>query len=515
MWCRLSAVDTILSGKIMNKLYYGDCLDILKSSIEDESIDLIYIDPPFNSKRDYNVLFESIDMTDAKAQKEAFKDTWSRVKYIDELNEISDLDRDLYKLLKALDEVRISKSAISYLTIMAHRIFYMHRKLKSTGSFYLHCDPNMSHYLKLVCDMIFDKKNFRNEIVWHYRRWSNVAKVFQRMHDTLLFYTKSDKYRFNTQLQPYSHPEWIEETVRGVVDGKLVRLKDAEGRYIKRTKENIGVPLHDTWNDINFLGPTAEERVGYSTQKPEALLERIINTSSKKGDIIADFFCGCGTTVAVAQRLGRKWIGVDISHLAIRLVFDRLLKPYEGKKGYKKLKDNIEINGFPKDLASAKDLAQKTDKSRMQFQEWVVEVMMNGVVNPKRTADGGYDGYLTFSKSEKGKEFILIEVKSGSVTLNNLRAFIKIVHSEKAKIGAFVCFAEQVTKPMLHCAKEVGFYKPELWGKKFDKIQIVTIEDLLEGKNVKYPSFENLTFKTATNNNIMKNDNSKPLLDND
>jgi site-specific DNA-methyltransferase (adenine-specific) len=229
---------------------------------------------------------------------------------------------------------------------------------------------------------------------------------------------------------------------------------------------------------------------------------------------VADFFCGCGTTVAVAQRLGRRWIGVDISHLAIRLIYDRLLKPYEGKfKAYEKIRNNIEINGFPKDIASAKDLARSTDKHRMQFQDWVIEIMMNGVSNPKRTADGGYDGYLTFNKSERGKDVIIIEVKSGIVTVKNIREFIEVVTREKSSIGAFVCFAEYVTKPMLEWAKKAGYYKPELWGQKYDKVQIITVEELLEGKSVKYPLYQNLTFKTATNIPIKNKDNSIPLLD--
>ena len=498
----------------MNKLYYGDNLDILKNSIEDESIDLIYIDPPFNSKRAYNVLFESIDMTDAKAQKEAFADTWSNVSYLDEMYEIQDFDLDLYSFLHTLDNLRISKSVVSYLTIMTHRIYHMRKKLKDTGSFYLHCDPNMSHYLKIVCDLIFDKKNFRNEIVWHYRRWSNTAKIFQKMHDIILFYTKTTEYIFNTQYQPYSHPEWIEETVRGIVNGKLVRLKDKEGKYIKRKKENIGVPMHDAWEDINFIGPTAKERLGYHTQKPETLLERIVKASSNEGDLVADFFCGCGTTIAVAQRLGRQWIGVDISHLAVRLVYDRLLKPFEGERdAYEKIRSNIEINGFPKDIASAQDLAKSTDKSRMRFQDWIIEIMMNGVSNPKKTADGGFDGYLTFNKSEKGKDVIIIEVKSGNVTVKNIREFAEVVEKQKASFGAFVCFADQVTKPMLAWAKQCGYYKPEIWKQKYQKIQIITVEDLLAGKSVSYPLYQNLTFKTATNIPMKTDNDANSLFD--
>lgn len=334
------------------------------------------------------------------------------------------------------------------------------------------------------------------------------------MHDIILFYSRTDKYTFNVQYQPYSHPEWIEDTVRGIVNGKLIRLKDKKGDYIKRKKEYIGVPMHDAWEDINFIGPTAGERLGYPTQKPEALLERIIKASTNKGDLIADFFCGCGTAIAVAQKLNRKWIGVDISHLAVRLVYDRLLRPHEGKKKIsQKVKENIEINGFPKDIAAARDLARKTDKHRMKFQDWIVEIMMNGVSNPKKVADGGYDGYLTFNKSDLRKDVILIEVKSGKVGVKNIREFIEAIDKGKASIGAFVCFADQVTEPMRKWAKKTGYYKPELWGQKYDKIQIITVEDLLEGKSVRYPLYQNLTFKSATNIPIKTDNNDTPLLD--
>ena len=508
----------------MNKLYYGDCLDVLKHSIEDESIDLIYIDPPFNSKRAYNVLFESIDMTDAKAQKEAFADTWSNVSYIDEMSEIQDLDLDLFRFLQNLDNIRISKGAVSYLTIMAHRIFYMRKKLKDTGSFYLHCDPTMSHYLKLVCDLIFGKKNFVAEIVWGYGTPSGgrvKGKKPVKGHEIILSYAKQfSKHTFNRIFLPYSEKYINERFIYTDEAGRQFR-KRKRGEIMTRQylDESPGVPLSDCWTDIKqlyayHLLKRKKEELNYPTQKPEALLERIIQASSNEGDTVADFFCGCGTTIAIAQKLNRQWIGADISHLAVRLVYDRLLKPYERKpKAYQKIREKIEINGFPKDIASARDLARKTDKSRMRFQDWIIEIMMNGVANPKKTADGGYDGYLTFNVSEKGKDVILIEVKSGNVSVKEIRAFTEVVKKENASIGAFVCFSDQVTKPMLEWAKKNGYYKPELWGNKHDKIQIITVEDLLEGKSVRFPSYQNLTFKTATNIPMNNSDNSMSLFE--
>ena len=484
----------------MNKLYYGDNLDILKNSIEDESIDLIYIDPPFNSKRAYNVLFESIDMTDAKAQKEAFADTWSNVSYLDEMYEIQDFDLDLYSFLHTLDNLRISKSVVSYLTIMTHRIFYMRKKLKDTGSFYLHCDPTMSHYLKIVCDLIFDKKNFRNEIVWWYETGGIPENDFSRKHDIILRYCKTTNYVFNSKDVKEKRSE---EVLRRIATGRPSATR-SKGHYRHPS---------DVWK-IPAINAMAKERLGYPTQKPEELLERIIKASTNEGDIVADFFCGCGTTIAVAQKLERQWIGVDISHLAIRLVFDRLLKNFEGKpEVINKIKDNIEINGFPKDIASAKDLAQKTDKSRIKFQDWIIEIMMNGVSNPKKTADGGFDGYLTFNKSEKGKDVVLIEVKSGRCGVGKLRSFITTVNQEKASFGAFVCFKEYVTQDMERLAKQQGYYIPNIWGNRYEKIQIVTVEDLLEGRSVRYPIYQNITFKSATNIPMQSENNPNSLFE--
>ena len=519
----------------MNKLYYGDNLDILRNSIEDESIDLIYIDPPFNSKRAYNVLFESIDMTDTKAQKEAFADTWSNVIYLDELRGIQNVNLDLYRFLENLDRLPVSKGSVSYLTIMAHRIYYMHKKLKDTGSFYLHCDPTMSHYLKIVCDLIFGEKNYLNEIVWCYKERGISKTYYNKKHDIILFYAKHrGQHTFNWVdiLEKYSDVtikkfKYVDEIGRRFrIRGRNVpgagkwRSKtdvpiseESEYTYRQYLDESNGSMLKD-WIEMPFINQAAKERLGYPTQKPEALLERFIRASSNKGDLVADFFCGCGTTVAVAQRLKRDWIGVDISHLAIRLVYDRLLKPHEGKKAStNKIKSNIEISGFPKDIASAKDLAVSTDKSRLKFQDWVVEVMLNGVSNPKRTADGGYDGHIAFDKSEKESSIAIIEVKSGNVTVKNVREFIEVVNREKAGIGIFVCFAEQVTKPMLEWAKKAGYFSERF--KNIDKIQVVTIEDLLAGKEIKTPLQQNITFKSATNATLPEEDNAIDLFEND
>lgn len=511
----------------MKKLFFGDCLDVLKNLHAEHPegfIDLIYIDPPFNSKRDYNVLFESIDLKDSTAQKQAFADTWSNVSYLDTLNEIQELDLDLFNFLKSLDSIRISKSAVAYLTTMAIRLHYMHRVLKETGSFYLHCDPTMSHYLKLVCDLIFGEKNYRSEITWERTLGTGSSKFrarkFPNNTDTLLFFTKSDEYSFNMIRRPLSDgalkrydkvdsdgrrffwadlKTYSEERLdRLLATGEARISANAKNPRYKKFLTEDGTPITNLWNDIHLISTSSPERLGYPTQKPEALLERIVNASSSEGDLVADFFCGCGTTIAVAEKLNRSWIGVDISHLAIRLIKKRLLDSYRGnRRKLKEIHHSVEMHGLPKDIGSAKELAKSTVEGRFGFQDWVIEVMLGGVSNEKKVADGGWDGYLTFGVSEKERDVVLIEVKSGNVNVKNLREFIQVVKSKKAAIGTFVCFEEHVTKPMLLEAKKEGYYNKDVWGDKYDRIQIVTVEELLDGEGVEFPQTTQGTFRTA------------------
>ncbi|MBN1185778.1 MAG: site-specific DNA-methyltransferase [Bacteroidales bacterium] len=485
----------------MNRLYFGDNLDILKQLYKEHPegfIDLIYIDPPFNSNRNYNILFESIDMTDTKAQKEAFKDTWSNVTYQDTLEEIHDLDLDLYSFITALDNIRISKSIISYLTTMAIRIWYMKKVLKNTGSFYLHCDPTMSHYLKIICDLIFSTEIlFRNEIIWSNESSSGfktqVKKKYVRGHDTLLFYSSKHAY-FNIPRQPLA-----DSTIKRYdkIDNKGEKYKiyyDSDGTERKQyLTKSQGRKYTDVWTDIpSFQTVNANrEWIGYDTQKPEKLLERILLASSKENNIIADFFCGCGTTVAAAQKLNRSWLGVDISHLAIKLISKRLMDTYG-----KEIRNTYEIFGFPKDLASAHELANGTKKGRLKFEEWIIEIVLHGILNPNR-AEPGYDGYLTFNIG-KIKDTVLIETKSGNTNLSQLNHFIKTVENKKAAIGIFVCFSEHITKGMKIAANKSGYYQPKAFKieNKYFKIQLITVDDLLNNIMPIIP-YDLSTFKTA------------------
>ncbi len=483
----------------MKQLYFGDCLDILKdmyAKYPQGFIDLIYIDPPFNSKRNYNILFEDVDMTDTKAQREAFADTWSNVSYKDELLLLADLNFDLYEFLRILDKINISKSSVAYLTTMAVRIHYMHEVLKETGSFYLHCDPNMSHYLKLICDLIFGKVNLRNEIIWcYYGPGSPKMKQFNRKHDIILWYSKGKQWTFNVDDVRFPHSEKTKQNYKPGLIGS--GFKEADHKIHK-----LGKVPEDWWSDIAIAARSMKERLGYPTQKPIKLMERIIKASSNEGDLVADFFCGCGTTIAAANKLGRNWIGADISHLAIKLILNRLTDPLQ-EAGKKKFLKDIEIDGFPKDIDSAKQLAKsdellekKSKHGAFDFQHWVVEFLLGGIRNPKDVADGGWDGYITFLKNNKEKGRVLIEVKSGNANVTNMRQFVDVINKEEADIGVFVCFAEQVTKPMELRAKEAGKYK----GYKFDRIQILTIEDMLDDREIRMPGgVDASTFKQSVN----------------
>lgn len=550
---------------LKNQLYFGDCLEILEKYLiphnPDGFIDLVYIDPPFNSKRDYNILFESADLNDSTAQKQAFADTWSNISYMDELDRIQDLNLDLYDFLKALEKINTPRSAVAYLTTMALRLIYIHKSIKSTGSFYLHCDSTMSHYLKIVCDTVFGHQNYMNEIVWRRTSAHNDPKRFGRNTDRILFYVKSKNYYFQPVYTEYTEkhiaqsygyedengsfksddltgpginnndPEWkgfhpknqgrswsVPKTaIRSLISDEeakqltttqkldllfennlIMFTKNGTPRFKRYLDTMQGAPAQELWTDISPLTSHAKERLGYPTQKPESLMERIISASTKEGELVADFFCGCGTTIAASQRLGRKWLGVDISHLAVKLIMDRLLKPWEDNPAkMKEISNCIEVTGIPRDIDSAKELARNTARGRFTFQDWVIEFLLGGVSNPKKVGDGGYDGYITYRGYEDTKELILIEVKSGTVGIKNIREFIQVIDRQDAAMGVFVCFKEFVSSGMVSEARMSGFFNKDKFGDKYPKLRIVTVEELLDGYQLLYPKMLTTTFKVA------------------
>ncbi|MBF2055998.1 MAG: restriction endonuclease [Cyanobacterium sp. T60_A2020_053] len=461
-----------------NQLFYGDNLDVLRRHIKDETVDLCYIDPPFNSKRNYNQIYNNIGKED-RAQAQAFIDTWT---WDDLANQgLAEIKENYYgkfteqviALICGLEAVLGKGSLFAYLVNMTLRITEIHRVLKPTGSFYLHCDPTASHYLKLVLDAIFCSQggDFQNEIIWSYQRWTGATKHFQCMHDVILFYTKDKKeFVFNIQYEPYSYKSKHKaKRISKAEKGKVI-----EQQYTDDTSRQKA--MRDVW-EISYLNSQSRERLGYPTQKPEALLERIIKASSNEGDVILDAFCGCGTTIAVAQRLNRQWIGIDITYQSISLILKRL----EDSFG-KGVLDNITLNGIPKDMASAEALAlKKDDRTRKEFEKWAVLTYTNNraVINDKKGADRGIDGVAFFDGGKDKPEKIIIQVKSGNVKSGDIRDLQGTMTLNDASIGVFITLNEP-TKAMIKTAKEAGIYQSKFMSSSMDKINIVTVREIIE-----------------------------------
>lgn len=486
----------------MNTLYYGDNLDILKSYIKDESIDLIYLDPPFNSNATYNVLFAEQDGTRAAAQIKAFGDTWtwdqSAARSYQETVEVGG------KVSQTMQAFRMTlgdNDMLAYLAMMAPRLIELQRVLKSTGSIFLHCDPTASHYLKLLMDAIFHSSNFRNEIIWHYKfRMMHSRRIFSRKHDVILFYAKTDAAEIDTLrvAEAWEHDDIIKTRKQAI-------YKDEKGRewiwmpggrgHSKNKKKYLdeimaeGKALDDVW-DIGVISSSAKERLGYPTQKPEVLLERIVKASSNEGDTILDPFCGCGTTIAVAERLKRRWIGIDITHLAITLMKHRLKDTFGDQVKY-------QVIGEPVSVPDAEELA-KSDQ--YQFQWWALGLVDARPVEKKKGADKGIDGRLYFhDEGEGGKtKQVILSVKSGHTSIVHLRDLRGVVDREKAEIGVLITMQDP-TKPMRTEAAGAGFYRSPGWNEDYPKLQILTIEELLGGKRIKMPPIHQVsrTFKKA------------------
>jgi DNA modification methylase len=406
---------------------------------------------------------------------------------------------------------------MAYLAMMAPRLIELHRVLKETGSIYLHCDPTASHYLKMLMDAIFGPLNFRNEIIWkRTSSHSNATKRFGDENDTILYFAKSDAPIFNRCFVPHSdgllksHYSMLDENGRryttrdmrnpGVRPNLMYDYKgykphpngwtctkakmeqlDAEGRlYFPKSKEgrirlkiyldeSRGTPVGNIWDDIPPINSQAQERLGYPTQKPEALLERIISVSRNEGDIVLDPFCGCGTAIAVAQRLKRRWIGIDITHLAVNLIRQRMRDHFgdEAQKTY-------EVIGEPVSVADAAELAKQDP---FQFQSWALGLAEARVADSaKKGADRGIDGRRYFHDDKSGKcKQIILSVKAGeNVNVSQVRDLRGVIEREKAEIGVLISM-EKPSKPMLKEAAEAGFYKSPHIDGKFPRLQILTI----------------------------------------
>lgn len=517
-----------------NALYYGDNLAVLRESIADESVDLIYLDPPFNSNATYNVLFKGQSGKASDAQIEAFEDTWhwgeESERAFSEVLESS--NTQAAELLRAMRSFLGENDVMAYLAMMAVRLIELHRVLKPTGSLYLHCDPTASHYLKILLDAIFGKDQFLNEITWKRTTAHNDPWRFGRISDRLLFYSRSNEKVFNRVLGSYSaeqlsrykyadqqgqyraenltaphfsstrtiewrgvHPganrQWrfgIDELERLYGLGRILLQRDGRPRKdgLKEYLDpNGGAVLQDIWTDIS-MSPTSGERLGYPTQKPLSLLERVINSSSNPNDVVLDPFCGCGTAVHAAQKLGRRWIGIDITHLAISLIERRLKDAFPGIE--------FEVHGTPKDLASALDLAKR---DKYQFQWWAVSMVgARPYGGKKKGADGGIDGLLFFRSDKDTTEKALVSVKGGdNVGVGMVRDLIAVVDREKAGIGILISLALP-TKPMEKEAAAAGFFESPVG--KVPKIQIITLAGLFQGIRPRIPLIDTAaTFKTA------------------
>lgn len=542
-----------------NRLYYGDNLDVLRRYVKDESVDLVYLDPPFNSNANYNVLFAEKSGTRAAAQIKAFEDTWqwdasSAAAYA----ETVELGGSVSQALQAFRTFLGESDMLAYLAMMAPRLVELRRTLKATGSIYLHCDPTASHYLKMLLDAVFGPAQFLNEIIWKRTSAHSAAKRWNVVHDVILFYAKTGDYGWNdVQIehseeyearfkrrdaagQPWTDDNLTGPGVRHGDSGSVWRGYDPTARgahwkvsastvativsleqasqlnttqkldlldqhgfilWPKRSqKDGGGFPrfkrvlsagrsIQDVVTDIPPINSQAQERLGYPTQKPEALLERIIAASSNEGDLVLDPFCGCGTTIAAAQKLKRRWIGIDITHLAIGLIKTRLKDAHA-----ESIKDTYEVIGEP---TSVDDAAALAASDPYQFQWWALSLVHARPAEQKKGKDRGIDGRIYFHDDTSGQtKSVILSVKAGHTGPDHVRDLLGTVTTEKAEIGVLITLQEP-TKEMRKAAATGVFYLSE-WG-KHAQIQLLTVADLLAGKTINRPPDRQTgaTFKKA------------------
>jgi site-specific DNA-methyltransferase (adenine-specific) len=515
-----------------NHLYYGDNLDVLPT-LPPQSVDLVYLDPPFNSNRAYSVLFKEKSGDASQAQMEAFDDTWtwsqeSEQLFIDLINSATVPNR-VKDALDAFRKLLGDNDVLAYLVMMTARLVELHRVLRAEGNLWLHCDPTASHYLKILLDAIFGNENFRNEVIW--QRTGSKGLMTRRLpnnHDVLLCYQRADesKWIMDAAFIPYDHQNldpktagkysnfepdgrryelkditnpnpdrpnltyefmgvtrvwrWTKERMQEAFDAGLI-VQTAPGRVprIKRyLDEQRGKPLGDVWTDIPPINSQAAERLGYPTQKPLALLERLLKLSSDPGDVILDPFCGCGTAVDAAEKLGRRWIGIDITTLAVDLIDARLRHTYG-----EQIRGSYEVLGIPKDIEGAHALFKR---SPFEFERWCV-MQLDGQPNEKQVGDKGVDGVIRFPLDGKGASGrVLVSVKGGATNPGHVRDLIGTVGSQSAAMGVFICM-DSPTKGMTEAANHSGFYVHPANGQSFPKVQIISVSEILAGKRPALP----------------------------
>jgi DNA modification methylase len=527
-------------------LFYGDNLDVLRRYVDDESVDLVYLDPPFNSNASYNVLFAEQDGSQSAAQIKAFGDTWrwdqeAAAAY----EEVVEGGGEVSRTMQAFRTILGESNMLAYLAMMAPRLAELHRAMKSTASLYLHCDPTASHYLKLLLDSVFGPRSFRSEIVWKRSSAHSDTKQGRRIHghihDVIFFYTKSNSWTWNPIYTPYDEA-YVESKYRHIEPktGRRYRLDNLtaakpggdtsyewhgrhpyKGRYWAYSQEKMdkfleegrirfpkkpdgvpelkryldempGVPLQDLWVDLDPINAKAAERLGYPTQKPESLLERIIESSSNQGDVVLDPFCGCGTSIAVSEKLKRNWVGIDITYLATHLIKSRLVDAFG---------ENVDFSviGEPTALEDASKLAKE---DHYQFEAWALGLVGARTTAKKKGADRGIDGRLLFHEKQGGKtRQVLISVKSGTTGVSDVRDLRGVIEREEAEIGLLISMREP-TKAMRTEAATAGFYQSGsegvgTWG-RHPRLQLLTVAELLDGRRIDMPPLTgNLTFRRA------------------
>ena len=525
----------------MNTLYYGDNLDILRDRdwFPNESVDLIYLDPPFNSKRAYNIIFQDEEGKYPPSQIEAFDDTWQwgddTAEAMWELSK-PPYPAELYRTLEAFRVALGTSDMMAYLVMMAIRLWELKRVLKKTGSIFLHCDPTASHYLKIIMDQIFVAKKFRNDIIWKRTSAHSDPKRFGNNYDDILFYTKTDNYTYNPVYIPYSE-EYVRKNFRKKENGRKYQSIDLTGAGVsggesgmpwrgydpternrhwsphrrkllelvgKKKYESMGVieklellfekghiefsskgvprfkqfldemqgaVAQAIWNDIPPISSHSKERLGYPTQKPIALLERILNASSNEGDIVLDPFCGCGTTVAAAEKLGRKWLGIDITILAINLIEKRIKEHFPDAR--------FEIEGIPNSVASAKKMAS-TRQGKFLFEQWFVITLGGQPFKSSGGGDSGIDGFMNFRDVNTKPHTIIVSVKGGGYGPGAVRDLKGVIERENAEMGILLALESPSKKAITEAASAGRYQMPEV-ERTYPKIQIFTVEDYFNG----------------------------------
>lgn len=520
-----------------NRLYYGDNLTIMEN-MPSGMVDLIYLDPPFSSQRTYNLIYKQLTGLPLPEQEEAFCDAWEMDPEKEEMARRMPIvlreyghDEDLVQFWNAwVKALRTAQpQLLAYLIYMTYRLLVMRRILKPTGSIYLHCDSSASHYIKVMMDGIFGHANFRNDIVWKRTTTHSDSKTWSRVSDNILFYTKGKTFTWNTPREPHSEEYKATKYRHNDGDGRIYRLDnmtspnprpnmmyewkgfpfpekgwrysketmarlDSEGRIwypqtadgkldttkrpqLKRYLEEMkGGVMGNVWTDIAPVNSQADERLGYPTQKPIALLRRIIETSTNEGDLVFDPFAGCGSAIYAAHLSGRRWMGCDIAILSVRIVRDVLLKRYGLKEGI-----DYEVSGVPNSVDSARDLFERDPR---QFQHWVVE-MAGGFNSTAHSGDRGVDGRLYFETRE-GLKNMVISVKGGHLSPAYVRELRGVLEREPDSIlGGFICL-ESPTKGMVQEASGAGMYN--YLGRPYPRLQIRTVADLLAGRSFETPS---------------------------